>query len=138
MGEFKRPHRVTEAHTGKLYHLGIGKSVTRSKSYVSANEQRDYRIFQEYATFMIAEARVESKESLSLTVASMLLIPLTIDLVWLAPEWANLRKHKGGIKSLKALYDVGSEVPAFVHTFLPIFTIKAMSVIPRTWCALYI
>ena len=45
-----------EAHTGKLYHLGIGKSVTRS-NLSKANEQRDYRIFQEYATFMIAEAR---------------------------------------------------------------------------------
>ena len=42
-----------EAHAGKLYHLGIGKSVTRS-NLSKANEQRDYRIFEEYATFMIA------------------------------------------------------------------------------------
>ena len=41
-----------EAHTGKLYHLGIDKSVTRS-NLSKANEQREYRIFQEYATFMI-------------------------------------------------------------------------------------
>ena len=45
-----------EAHAGKLYHLGIGKSVTRS-NLSKANEQRDCRIFEEYATFMIAEAR---------------------------------------------------------------------------------
>ena len=45
-----------EAHAGKLYHLGIGKSVTRS-NLSKANVQRDYRIFEEYATFMIAEAR---------------------------------------------------------------------------------
>ena len=45
-----------EAHAGKLYHLGIGKSVTRS-NLSKANEQRDSRIFEEYATFMIAEAR---------------------------------------------------------------------------------
>ena len=45
-----------EAHAGKLYHLGIGKSVTRS-NLSKANEQRNYRIFEEYATFMIAEAR---------------------------------------------------------------------------------
>ncbi len=32
-----------EAHAGKLYHLGIGKSVTRS-NLSKANEQRDYRI----------------------------------------------------------------------------------------------
>lgn len=44
-----------EAHAGKLYHLGIGKSVTRS-NLSKANEQRNYRIFEEYATFMISEA----------------------------------------------------------------------------------
>ena len=45
-----------EAHAGKLYHLGIGKSVTRS-NFSKANEQRDYRIFEEFAFYMIAEAR---------------------------------------------------------------------------------
>ena len=45
-----------EAHAGKLYHLGIGRSVTRS-NLSKANEQRDCRIFEEYAAFMIAEAR---------------------------------------------------------------------------------
>lgn len=45
-----------EALAGKLYHLGIGKSVTRS-NLSKANEQRNYRIFEEYATFMIAEVR---------------------------------------------------------------------------------
>lgn len=38
-----------EAHAGKLYHLGIGKSVTRS-NLNKANEQRNYRIFEEFAT----------------------------------------------------------------------------------------
>lgn len=41
-----------KAHAGKLYHLGIGKSVTRS-NLSKANEQRDYRIFEEYTTFTI-------------------------------------------------------------------------------------
>ena len=45
-----------EAHAGKLYRLGIGKSVTRS-NLSKANEQCDYRIFEEYAIFMISEAR---------------------------------------------------------------------------------
>ena len=29
-------------------------------------------------------------------------------------EWAKFRKHKGGIK-LHTLYDIGAEIPAFVH-----------------------
>ena len=45
-----------EAHAGKVYHLGIGKSVTRS-NLSKANEQRDSHIFEEFAFFMIAEAR---------------------------------------------------------------------------------
>ncbi len=45
-----------EAHSGKLYHLGIGKSVTRS-NLSKANEQRDYHIFEEFAFFMIEQAR---------------------------------------------------------------------------------
>ncbi len=40
-----------EAHAGKLYHLGIGKSVTRS-NLSKANEQRDYRIFEEFAFYI--------------------------------------------------------------------------------------
>ena len=42
-----------EAHAGKAYHLGIGKSLSRS-NLSKANEQRDYRIFEEFAFFMIA------------------------------------------------------------------------------------
>ena len=47
---------ATEAHSGKLYHLGMGKSVTRS-NLSKANEQRDYHIFEEFAYYMIDEAR---------------------------------------------------------------------------------
>ena len=37
-----------EAHHGKLYHLGMEKSVTRS-NLSKANENRDYHIFEEFA-----------------------------------------------------------------------------------------
>jgi hypothetical protein len=38
-----------EAHNRKLYHLGMGRSVTRS-NLAKANESRDYRIFEELAS----------------------------------------------------------------------------------------
>ena len=44
-----------EAHWRKLYHLGMGKSVTRS-NLAKANEQRDYRIFEDFAYHLVAEA----------------------------------------------------------------------------------
>ena len=46
---------VLEAHSRKLYHLGMGKSVTLS-NLSKANERRDYRIFEEYIFFVISEA----------------------------------------------------------------------------------
>ena len=83
-----------EAHTGKLYHLGIGKSVTRS-NLSKANEQRDYRIFQEYATFMIAEARKRRIERIfELDGHVYAFDSTTIDLCLSVFEWAKFRKHK--------------------------------------------
>lgn len=127
-----------EAHTGKLYHLGIGKSVTRS-NLSKANEQRDYRIFQEYATFMIAEARKRRIERIfELDGHVYAFDSTTIDLCLSVFEWAKFRKHKGGIK-MNTLYDVEAEVPAFVHiTPANIHDTKAMSVIPYERGAHYI
>jgi hypothetical protein len=44
-----------EAHSRKSYHLGFGKSVTRS-NLSKANENRDYRIFEEYISPQINRA----------------------------------------------------------------------------------
>ena len=49
-----------EAHAGKLYHLGIGKSVTRS-NLSKANEQRDYHILEEFAFSIISEASLPTR-----------------------------------------------------------------------------
>ena len=103
-----------EAHAGKLYHLGIGKSVTRS-NLSKANEQRDCRIFEEYATFMIAEARKRRINKIfELDGHVYAFDSTTIDLCLSVFGWAKFRKQKGGIK-LHTLYDIEAEVPAFVH-----------------------
>ena len=44
------------AHQEKCYHLGVGKHVTRS-NLAKANENRNYRIFENFAFYMISEAR---------------------------------------------------------------------------------
>lgn len=103
-----------EAHAGKLYHLGIGKSVTRS-NLSKANEQRDCRIFENYAIFMIAEARKRRIDKIfELDGHVYAFDSTTVDLCLSVFEWAKFRKHKGGIK-LHTLYDIEAEVPAFVH-----------------------
>ena len=127
-----------EAHAGKLYHLGIGKSVTRS-NLSKANEQRNCRIFEEYATFMIAEARKRRINKIfELDGHVYAFDSTTVDLCLSVFEWARFRKHKGGIK-LHTLYDVEAEVPAFVHiTPDNIHDSKAMSEIPYESGAHYI
>ena len=45
-----------DAHRSKCYHLGMGKNVSKS-SLARANQDRDYHIFEEYAYYLINEAR---------------------------------------------------------------------------------
>ena len=45
-----------EAHYRKRYHLGFGKNITRS-NLSKANENRNNKIFEEYAYYMIDIAR---------------------------------------------------------------------------------
>lgn len=127
-----------EAHAGKLYHLGIGKSVTRS-NLSKANEQRDYRIFEDYATFMIAEARKRRVDKIFEVEGHVYAFDsTTIDLCLSVFEWAKFRKHKGGIK-MHTLYDVEAQVPAFVHiTPANVHDTKAMPEIPYEPGAHYI
>lgn len=44
------------AHRSKCYHLGLGKNVSKS-SLARANEDRNYRILEEFAYFLVNEAR---------------------------------------------------------------------------------
>jgi len=47
-----------EAHSSKYYHLGLGRSVSRSP-LADANEKRDYRIYEQFAYELIALARLQ-------------------------------------------------------------------------------
>ncbi len=126
------------AHAGKLYHPGIGKSVTRS-NLSKANEQRDYHIFEEFAFFMIAEARRRRIQKIfELDGHIYAFDSTTIDLCLSVFGWAKFRKHKGGVK-MHTLYDVEAQVPAFVHiTPAKVHDTKVMPEIPYEAGAHYI
>lgn len=121
---------ATEAHSGKLYHLGMGKLVTRS-NLSKANEQRDCRIFEDYASFMIEQARKRRIDKIfELDGHVYAFDSTTIDLCLSVFGWAKFRKHKGGIK-MHTLYDVEAQVPAFVYiTPANVHDSKAMPEIP--------
>ena len=127
-----------EAHWRKLYHLGMGKSVTRS-NLSKANELRDYRIFKDFAYHLVAEARSKNCEKIFGFDGHVYAFDsTTIDLCLEVFEWAKFRKHKGGIK-IHTLYDIESQVPAFFHiTTAATNDIKAMPEIPYEKGAYYI
>ena len=127
-----------EAHAGKLYHLGIGKSVSRS-NLSKANKQRDYRIFEDYAFYMIEQARQRHISKIFELEGNIYAFDsTTIDLCLSVFEWAKFRKTKGGIK-MHTLYDIEAQVPAFVHiTAANVHDTKAMPEIPYESGAFYI
>ena len=45
-----------EAHQGKRYHLGLGREPIAKTTLASANQNRDYRIFEDFAFYMMKEA----------------------------------------------------------------------------------
>ena len=127
-----------EAHWRKLYHLGMGKSVTRS-NLSKANELRSYRIFEDFAYYLVAEARSKSTEKIFGFDGHVYAFDsTTIDLCLEVFEWAKFRKHKGGIK-IHTLYDIEAQVPAFFHiTTASTNDMKAMPEIPYEKGAYYI
>lgn len=108
---------IIEAHRSKCYHLGFGKQVTKS-NLAKANQNRDCRIFEEFAYFLVAEARSKRITDIFKLGGSVYAFDsTTIDLCLSVFWWAKFRKHKGGIK-IHTLYDIETQVPAFFPTKL--------------------
>ena len=127
-----------EAHYQKCYHLGLGKHVTRS-NLAKSNTNRDYRIFEEYAYYLVSEARRKRATDIfkldgNVYAFDSTTISLCLDVFW----WAKFRKHKGGIK-IHTLYDLETQIPAFFHiTTASVHDSKAMKEIPLEIGAYYI
>ena len=105
---------AVEAHSGKAKFLGLGDSVTRS-NLVKANQNRDYRIFEEYAYYIVELARnLNDTTIFNLGGTVYAFDSTTIELCLAVFCWAKFRKKKGVIK-IHTLYDVEAQVPAFFH-----------------------
>ena len=119
-----------EAHSRKSYHLGFGKSVTRS-NLSKANENRDYRIFEEFAYYLIGVAR-QKLENNDFEIKGKVYAfdSTTVDLCLSVFWWAKFRKNKGGVK-IHTLLDITTQIPVFVHiTTASVNDMNAMDVIP--------
>jgi len=127
-----------EAHQSKSYHLGFGKSITRS-NLSKANEKRNYKIFEEFANHLIVIAQLKSSnDTFDIKGNIYAFDSSTIDLCLSVFCWAHFRKTKAGIK-LHTLFDINTKIPVFIHiTKANIHDVNAMDVIDYEPLAYYI
>ncbi|HEY9059530.1 MAG TPA: IS4 family transposase [Pseudobacteroides sp.] len=127
-----------DAHHSKSYHLGLGKNISKS-SLARANQDRDYHIFEEYAYYLVNEARQKRVADIFKLEGNVYAFDsTTIDLCLSVFWWAKFRKNKGGIK-VHTLYDVETQIPTFFHiTEASVHDSTAMKEIPYESGSYYI
>ncbi|HUU16063.1 MAG TPA: IS4 family transposase [Sedimentisphaerales bacterium] len=104
------------AMQSKLYHMGIRSRVSKS-TLADANENRDWRIYAEFAQVLIHIARgLYAKEEFGVELDQTVyaLDSTTIDLCLSLFPWAKFRKHKAGVK-LHTLLDLRGNIPTFIR-----------------------
>jgi transposase len=103
------------AMQGKLYHLGFRGKVARS-TLADANETHDWRIFGDFAHYLIRVARLlhaDDPKTLGLDHTLYALDSTTIDLCLSLFPWAKFRKHKAAVK-MHTLLDLQGNIPTFI------------------------
>lgn len=105
------------AHKDKAYHLGIKKVVSTS-TLTRANENRDWKIYRDFAYSLIVLVRplyVDDNEfTLDLDNTVYALDSSTIDLCLSTFYWAKFRKNKGAVK-MHTLLDLRGNIPVFIQ-----------------------
>jgi len=102
----------------RLYHAGFRGQVSRS-TLADANENRDWRIYADFAAVLIARARrLYQQEPLEVGVdlehPAYVFDSTTIDLCQGLFPWAQFRRRKSAVK-LHTLIDLRGSIPCFVH-----------------------
>lgn len=101
---------------GRLYHLGIGKAISKS-TLSKANENRDWRIYQDLAQILIAEARRvyggDSELEVDLQNNVFAIDATVIDLCLSVFPWAQFRKTKSAVR-LTTQLNLKNAIPEFI------------------------
>lgn len=100
----------------KLYHMGFRGRVSRT-TLADANENRDWRIFRDFAQGLIQTAReLYGDEPLGIDFADTVYAfdSTTIDLCLSLFPWAQFRQRKSAVK-LHTLLDVRGSIPTNVY-----------------------
>lgn len=100
----------------KLYHLGIGKPFHKS-TISRANENRDWRIFQDFAIKLIEQAKslyanynqLDIKLKGGIFALDSTVVDLCLSVFW----WATFRTTKSAIK-IHTLLDLKTSIPEYI------------------------
>jgi hypothetical protein len=104
--------RAVEA---KWYHMGLRGGVSRN-NLANANQQRDWRIYADFAQILIGEARslyAQNDLGFDLDATVYALDASTIDLCLSLFPWAKFRRTKGAVK-LHTLLNLQGNIPEFI------------------------
>jgi hypothetical protein len=106
-----------KANYKKLYHLGIGDAISKS-TLSKANENRDWRIYQDLALMLISQAKNlyinDSQLEVEIKSNVFAIDSSTIDLCLSVFPWAKFRKQKAAVK-LHTMLDIKTSIPEFIH-----------------------
>ena len=104
------------AHQSQLYHMGFGAAVSRN-TLANANQQRDWRIYADFARLLIAQARALYQHEpfgVELEQTVYAFDSTTVDLCLSLFPWAQFRRHKSAVK-LHTLLDLRGNIPTAVY-----------------------
>ncbi len=105
-----------KAHEDKLYHMGIRGHVNQS-TISRANEQRDWRIFAEFGTYLINLVQPlyarQAIDELSINNDIFAIDSTTISVSLKLFEWAPGKYERGAVK-MHTMLDIRSNIPRFI------------------------
>jgi Transposase DDE domain/Domain of unknown function (DUF4372) len=105
-----------QSQRNKSYHLGMGKGTSKA-NLAKANERRDYRIYESFASLLVAEAQSLgiNDDDFSLDIEAPVyaidatVIDLCLNLFW----WGKFRQHKAAVK-IHTMLDVRTNIPTVI------------------------
>lgn len=106
-----------QSQQNKSYHLGMGKGTSKA-NLAKANEKRDYRIYESFASILVIEVQRFAIPELTFNLPidapvyaiDATVIDLCLNVFW----WGKFRKHKAAVK-LHTILDVKTNIPTFIY-----------------------
>ena len=104
------------AQQSQLYHMGFRGVVSRN-TLANPNQQRDWRVYADFARLLIAQARALYQHEpfgVELDQTVYAFDSTTVDLCLSLFPWAQFRRHKSAVK-LHTLLDLRGNIPTAVY-----------------------